>query len=79
MKFVTIANKHDFNIIFIQEPLWSTIYSIPSSSSNKGKTIIGAPNHLNWVTFSRNPFNNNDYPHVISYINIYLTSLQFSL
>ena len=71
--------NRDFNIIFIQESLWLTIFSIPSSSSNEGKTIVGAPNHSNWVTFSRNPSNDNDYPHVISYINICLTSLWFSL
>ena len=69
--------NRDFNIIFIQEPPWLTICSIPSSLSNEGETIVGASNHPNWVTFSRNPSNDNDYP-LISYINICLTSLWFS-
>jgi len=55
-----------------------TIYSIPSLLSNEGKITIGAPNHPNWVTFSRNLSNDNNYSHVILYINICLTSLQFS-
>jgi len=69
----------DFDIIFIRKPLWSTIHSIPSSLSKGGKIIVEAPNHPNWVTFSRNSSNNNDYPHVILFINICLTSLQFPL
>ena len=56
-----------------------TIHSIPSLLSNEGKIIVEAPNYPNWITFSRNLSNDNNYPHVILYINIYLTSLQFSL
>ena len=67
----------DFNIILIQEPSWSTIWSISSSMSEEDETIIGAPNHLDWVTFARNPSNNNNYPYIILYINICLTSLYF--
>ena len=37
----------DFNIIPIQEPLWSTLCSIPSSLSKEGEKIIRAPNHPN--------------------------------
>ena len=69
----------DFNIILIQEPPWSTIWSIPSSMSKEDKTIIRAPNYPDWVIFARNPLNDNDYPHVILYINTHLTSLCFSL
>jgi len=47
--------------------------------SKEGKTIIRAPNHPDWVTFARNPLNDNDYLHVTLYINICLTSLRFSL
>ena len=37
----------DFNIIPIQEPLWSTLHSIPSSLSEKGEEIVKAFNHPN--------------------------------
>jgi len=35
----------DFNIILIQESLWSTIRSIPSLTSKEDKTIVEVPNH----------------------------------
>ena len=37
----------DFDILFIQEPSWSFIYTILSSSSNEGDKVIGAFNHPN--------------------------------
>jgi len=36
-----------FNIILIQEPLWSIIHSIPSLTSSKGDNLVGAPYHPN--------------------------------
>ena len=68
----------DFDIILIQELSWLTIQSIPSLMSKEGKKIIKALNHLNWVTFSRILANDNNYPHIISYMNIHLISLCFS-
>ena len=52
----------DFNILFIQEPLWSFIYSIPSFSNKEGDSLVGAPNHSNWITFFRPMNNNNNHP-----------------
>jgi len=37
------------------------------------------PNHSNWITFSRNPSQSNNHLRVITYINIWLSLLQFSL
>jgi len=73
-----LETNKNFNIIFIQELLWSIICSISSSSSKKEEKIVGAPNHLNWIIFFRNLLNNNNYFHVISYINIHLINLCFS-
>ena len=39
--------NQDFDIIFIQEPLWMTIRSIPSESNAKGISLLGVPNHPN--------------------------------
>ena len=81
-KFLTntlLEINKDFDIILIQEPLCLTICSIPSSLNNEGEIIVGVLNHLNWITFSRNSSNDNDYSCIILYINIYLTSLWFSL
>ena len=68
-----------FDIIFIQKSSWSFIYSLPSSKNCEGKELVEVPNHLNWITFSRNPSNSNDLPRVITYIKIRLSHLCFSL
>jgi len=69
----------EFDIIFIQEPPWSFICSIPSSSNRKGEELVGVPNHPNWLTFFRNPSNIHNIPRVIIYINIRLSKFCFSL
>ena len=71
--------NQDFDIIFIQEPLWTTIRNIPSTSNPDGISLLDVPNHPNWLTFARDPCLPNDLLRVISYINICLSSLQFSL
>jgi len=63
--------------IFLQN--MSFICSIPSLTNKKGKKLVEALNYPNWITFSRNILNNNDSPRVISYINIRLSQLCFSL
>jgi len=62
--------NQDFDIIFIQEPLWMTIRNIPSATNAKGTPLIGVPNHPNWLTFVRDPCSTNNSLRVISYINI---------
>ena len=57
--------NQSFDIIFIQEPSWTTL-----------KTI---PNHLNWLTFAREPCLSNNSPRVIIYINVRLSSFYLSL
>jgi len=48
-----------FDVIFIQEPSWTTICSIPSSKSRKDKVLVRVPNHPNWLTFANNISNAN--------------------
>jgi len=44
----TILETHShFNIILIQEPSWSIIHSIPSSTSSEGEVLVKAPHHYN--------------------------------
>ena len=71
--------NQDFNIIFIQEPLWMTIRNISNTSNPEDIPLLDVPNHSNWLTFARDPYLPNDLPRVISYINIHLSSLWFSL
>ena len=71
--------NQDFDIVFIQELSWITIRNIPSASNLEGISLLGVPNHPNWLTFARDPCLPNNSPRVISYINIHLSSLQFSL
>ena len=70
--------KKNFDIIFIQELPWSTIWSISSLSSKEEEVAVSASNYLNWIKFSRNSLNDHDYSRVILYINICLIGLYFS-
>jgi len=76
---VILETKYNFDIICIQEPSWTTIHSLPSSRSCKGKELVGIPNHPNWLTFSKNLISVNNFPRFVTYINIRLSSLCFSL
>ena len=71
--------NQNFDIIFIQEPSWTTIRTIPGSTNSKGVPLIGIPNHPNWLIFARDPCMTNNFPRVIIYINIRLSPLWFSL
>ena len=63
----------------IQEPSWSFIWSILSLNNSEGEELVGVPNYSNWTMFSRNSSQANDSSRVISYINIHISSLCFSL
>ena len=63
----------------ITEPLWTTLRTISSLTNCKGILLVGILNHLNWLTFVREPYSSNDYPRVIIYINVRLSSFCFSL
>ena len=72
----TILKTHShFNILLIQEPPWSEIRKIPSSSNCDGEPLMGTSHHPNWIMFARHPSNSNDFPRVISYVNIRLNFL----
>ena len=71
--------NQNFNIIFIQELSWTTLRTIPSSMNSEGISLLGVPNHPNWLTFAREPCSTNDSPRVIIYINVRLSSFCFSL
>ena len=68
-----------FNIVFIQEPPWLTIHSILSSTNCNEEELVGVPHHPNWLTFARTPTNQSDFPRVLTYINICISHLCFSL
>ena len=57
--------------IFIQESSWMFICTIPSFYNENSDSLVGAPNHPNWITFSRSSNNDNEHSHVILYINIF--------
>ena len=67
-----LETQFSFDIIFIQEPSWTIIRFIPSSKSRKSEGLVGVPSHPNWIIFANNTSNINDYPRVITYINIRL-------
>jgi len=74
-----LENQTSFDIVFIQESPWSTICTVPSSTSCKGEELVGVPHHPNWLTFARSLVNQLDSPRVLTYINICTSHLRFSL
>ena len=76
----TILNvNYNFDIIFIQELSWTIIRTIPSSTNYDSIPLIGIPNHLNWLIFARKANSASDSSRVITYVNVRLLSLHFSL
>ena len=74
-----LETQNQFDILFIQEPLWSEIHKFLSSLNCNGELFIGTCYHPNWIAFARSPPNCQDFPRVITYINIYISSLRFLL
>ena len=66
-----------FNIILIQEPPWSEIRKIPSTLCSEGKPLMGTSYHPNWISYTRTPLVDNDFPRVITYVNIRLSPFRF--
>jgi len=74
-----LETQTQFDIILIQEPPWSEICKVPSSSNSEEDSLIGTCHHSNWITFTRFLLDRSDSPRVISYVNICLSSLRFLL
>ena len=72
-----LKTLNQFDIILIQEPPWSEIQKIPSTSNSNGEPLIGTSHHPNWISFTRIPSDEKDFPRVIAYVNIHLSSLCF--
>jgi len=74
-----LETQSHFDIILIQELLWSVIHQVLSSVNSEGKNLIGIVHHPNWILFATNPVNKAYSPRVSAYINIHLSPLHFSL
>jgi len=74
-----LETQTSFDIIFIQEPLWLAIWTILSSTSSEGEELVSISYHSNWLTFARTPTNQSDSPRVLTYVNIHISCLHFSL
>ena len=74
-----LETQNHFDIILIQEPPWSEIWKIPCSTNCDGKPLIGTCHHPNWTAFARSSSSTDDFPRVITYINICFSSLRFLL
>ena len=70
--------NQNFDIIFIQEPSWTTIRTIHSSVNCEGILLVSIPNHPNWLIFVREPCSANNSPRIIIYVNVRLSSFRFS-
>ena len=74
-----LKTLNQFNIILIQEPLWSEIQKIPSTLNSNGEPLIGTSHHPNWIMFARILSDKKDSPRVLTYVNIHFSSLCFLL
>ena len=72
-----LETQSQFDIILIQEPPWSEIRKIPSSSNCEGEPLVGTCHHPNWISYARSSPISNEFPRVIVFINIRFSSLQF--
>ena len=68
-----------FDVILLQEPLWSIICTISSSTYCEGEALVGSPKHPNWLSFARLSVNQSNCLRVMAYVNIHLSSFCFSL
>jgi len=66
---IILKTCFEFDVIFIQEPSWSTIHAISSSRNRDGEVLVGVPNHSNWLMFANTTPSIHDYPRVITYVN----------
>ena len=76
---IILETQLSFDIIFIQEPPWSIIQFIPSSTSCEGDVLVRVLHHPNWTTFARSSVYASESPRIIIYIHIYISSLCFFL
>ena len=74
-----LKTQFEFDIVLIQELFWLTICTIPSLKSRDREELVGVPNYPNWLVFTNTTSNIYNYPRVVTYVNIRLSSLQFSL
>jgi len=74
---ILLETLNHFDIILIQEPSWSEIRKISSTSNSNDEPLMGTSHHPNWVSFARIPSDEKDFPRVIAYVNICLSSLHF--
>jgi len=72
-----LETQNQFNILLIQELLWSEIRKIPSSLHCDGEPFMGSCHHPNWIAFARSFSNSRDVPRTITYVNIRISSLRF--
>jgi len=74
---ILLKTLNQFDIILIQEPPWSEIQKIPSTSDHDREPLIGTIHHPNWILFARISSVRADFSRVITYVNICLSSLHF--
>ena len=49
---ILLETQTQFDIILIQEPPWSEIHKVPSSSNSEEGSLMETCHHPNWITFT---------------------------
>jgi len=76
---IILENNKKFDVLFIQELIWSIIQQVPSFLNEEGENTISTSYYPSWIIFTQSTLDNNKYPRVIKYINIRLIRLRFLL
>jgi hypothetical protein len=71
------TSKNDFDILFLQEPLWWTIRDAPSAMNKEGVPIVGSPRHPQWTCMVRQP-EPGSQPSVMAYVSKRLDPLRLA-
>ena len=79
VEVLLVRHLNNYDIIFIQEPLYREIYKAPSSSNIEGEAVIGAPMHPEWLYLVRPQKPNKRLPRVMAYVSKRLSKLRPSM
>ncbi|KAF5309958.1 hypothetical protein D9619_010442 [Psilocybe cf. subviscida] len=77
-EWINARYAQDFDILFIQEPPWRLIRTVPSAVSVEGEEVVGAPNHPQWLAMVCPPEPDTP-PCVIAYISMRLSAWRPSM
>ena len=75
----SILETKKISILFSFKNLLGCLFALYQVYNKNSNSLVGAPNHPNWITFSRSSNNDNEHSHIILYINTCPFHMYFAL